>query len=365
MIRLEIAGHVVMLDEEKALYQGAEGRLFRVPGLKGKLVKVYKTEADYPGNDPNSARLREMAKKRGLHLRKKLEVLPKLPKGVVGPKGVILEGEDFVRGIVMREITNAYSLSEIVNPEWRKKQKDLQKWVTKFFTKLHKLLLAIHKRGIILGDLKPANILVYQDRPYIIDIESAAFGGFPATGFTWEYADPLWVGSPLRYAAALPPPPPELPESFEDCDDIEDEDEDDDYYYDDDEIEKRRRWREYMRAQKAAPAVSAEMHIGQPTMLNDWYSFAIIYFEGRTGISPFSGMYFPPEGKEAVEEAERPLKGISVLHENVVLPRNGKALEVLNSTERTYFKRILQKKLRTIFNLALIKDRVEEAASAA
>ena len=363
MIRLEIGGTLHHLDEARALYQGAEGRLFRIPGLRGKLVKVYKTEADYPGTDANSFRLRQMARKRGLHLRAKLEALPKMPQSVIVPKGVILEGENFVRGFVLREVTDAISMSEFVNPDWRKKQKDLQQFVTKFFLRLHKIFCKVHEKGVVLGDAKPANILVSKGRPYLIDIESAGIGGFPATGFTWEYADPLWVGSPLLHeAAAAKAAQQQVDADPYDDDDDEDYDEDldeDGLYRDEEESHTQRHssWQD-------PNAQPSGVEIGQPTALNDRYSFAVMYFEARTGISPFSGMYFPKSEKDAVAEAERPLKGISCLHENVVLPRNGKALEVLNSTELTYFRRIFQKQLRTIFNLDLIKHRDREVAKA-
>jgi len=355
MIHLEIGGTSYKLDEEKAAFQGAEGRLFRIPKLPKKLVKVYKTEADYPGRDANSVRLRQMAIKRGQVLRQKLDAMPKLPRGVIAPKGVILEGENFVRGIVLKEVANATPLSEFVNPEWRKRQKDLHGLITEVFQRLHKILSRLHELGIVLGDFKPQNILVSKRRPYIIDIESAAFAGFPATGFTWEYADPLWVGSPLAHDAVVNALLPKQQETeYFDDEDEDDWDDDDDEYEDDEKPPPA----------SVQPLPAGMIEIGQPSFLNDWYSFALMLFEARSGISAFSGIYFPKKEAEAVPEADRMFRGISCLHEKVVLPRNGKALEVFSSTEIVYYRRIFQQKLRTVFNLGLVEHREPEVAAA-
>lgn len=298
---LTVGRKKIKLDLDKPQFEGVEGRLFRDKKLPGKLIKVFKTDIDYPGDakNPEVRRLREQALARGPLLFKKLGAFPNnLPSGFVQPEGMIVnEAGDSVTAIILPEVQNAEPLSSFIDREWLSTKGYSLKTIAQIFRMLHGIIHAVHNVGGVFSDLKPENILVSDGMPYVIDTECIAIAGFPSTGFTWDYADPLWVGYPGQ-----------------------------------------------------------KEQIEQPTAANDWYSFAVMYFELLTGMSPFAGIYNPTDGN-VVPHQNRPFHGISALHKEVKLPRDGESLKVLTSTERAYFGRIFRNKLRSIFNVSLIDKR--------
>ncbi|MBI2030517.1 hypothetical protein HYT05_02750, partial [Candidatus Kaiserbacteria bacterium] len=56
--------------------------------------------------------------------------------------------------------------------------------------KLYDTIMALHQKGVVIGDLNESNVLVCGGTPYLIDVDSMQFGGFRSRAFTPRFTDP-------------------------------------------------------------------------------------------------------------------------------------------------------------------------------
>lgn len=150
----------------KHIASGGEGIVWQTDHRNGYVAKIYKKL-------PN------------LELVQKLEVMvahpPREPNSHLNhisfawSKSLLKDANGNCVGFLMPAIANAKQLIDVYNPQRRKQQKLEVDWRFLHTTALNiaSIIQAIHAEGYVLGDMKPANILVNNRAlPSIIDTDS-------------------------------------------------------------------------------------------------------------------------------------------------------------------------------------------------
>lgn len=272
------------------LGEGGEARVYDLSRIMpGKILKVFRRPSEIQG-----AEMQKLARERLEELRSKLKNFPELPSGVAGPEGVI---EDATRVVaVIAPKIDGYTLKHLASYDWRKQNAMSLSKVQTTYVKLGMIIAELHKRGIVIGDFKPDNVIVSPTGPVIIDTESFQFGKFAGRGYSEGYVDP-----------------------------------------------------KICELRKGQLTVTT----GKFTPASDWFAFGVAVFEALTFVSPYGGIKIPAKGKPPLTPEERVMKGVSVLSKNVIAPPVAK-LDVLSPPLRRYFAGLFMHKHRDPFPFELI-----------
>lgn len=140
-------------------------------------------------------------------LKEKIELLinvgknKNIPDNVIAPLGFIysLGDRNVFRGFKMQFVQNhnPISIFQWVNGFTPKEEELLDQTIANLLFDLSDSLIILHANRIFLGDLKLANIVVSNNRAYIIDFDSCSLSDYPSENgvFTLEYVDPSIRGN--------------------------------------------------------------------------------------------------------------------------------------------------------------------------
>jgi len=294
----------IRLDPTCLLGQGGEAEVFdlrgRVTSALPLALKVW-MPPDHPqfaGTDPDSERNRIAAASRIAEYGRKLREFPQhLPPEVVAPRELATDGRKDIVGYSMELVGGAEPLRVLGQRGFRTKQGIEVPSVLRLFRELHRVVDAVHRSGVVIGDFNYLNVLVRGEKPSLIDADSFQFGNWLCRSFTTRFVDPLI------------------------CDG------------------------------KAKLPVQVKPH----SAATDWYAFALMLFECLMFVGPYGGVYRPSKKTALIPEDARPLKRISVFSPEVIFPQKAVPLTWLPKGVADFYGRLLHDDTRGIFPADLLE----------
>lgn len=277
---------------------GGEAEVFALPD--GRALKLFKGP-DHPDLKLFPEQRDAAAARLDLH-QDKLRAFPSgLPDHVVAPEQLATGGglrRRRVLGYAMRRIDGAEHLMRWGDPRRRRATIGAAR-VVEVLLDLHRTLVALHQRGVVIGDFNDLNVLVSSDgAAWLIDADSFTFAGFGCAVFTERFVDPLL------------------------CD----------------------------------PQASAPILIQPHNHASDWYAFTIMAMRTLLCVGPYGGVFRPALGESAVVHAARPLRRISVFDARVIYPKPGLALHSLPDELLEHLRGVFVDDRRAPFPRALLES---------
>ncbi|HUP19874.1 MAG TPA: hypothetical protein VM778_07970 [Gemmatimonadota bacterium] len=260
--------------------EGGEAIIYALGG--GRVAKVFKTP-DHP-DFAADASARAAAELRLDEHQTKLAAFPvPAPPRLVAPSSVLRDEGGRVVGYAMPFIDGADLLIRYGERSFREGRVP-DAAVCALFRDLHATLVAVHRAGIVVGDLNDLNILARGSEAWLIDADSMQFGGYRSRVFTERFLDPALA------AAGVSRPVLDRP-------------------YD-----------------EAA----------------DWYAFACLLMQSLLYVGPFGGVYRPRSAAERVAHPARPLHRISIFHPDVRYPKPARPLAILPDALIEHFRGVFE-----------------------
>ncbi len=305
MSDLQIAGRSITLDPSAMIGKGGEADVYRI--APDVALKVFKDQnhPDIKGLPKGAERdlALRLAKEKIAEHQHKLPAFPKgLPSGIVTPVEFARDKKGLIRGYTMPIVPSARELLMF------HADKDLRKTLnpehlTALFRRLHELVQAAHKAGMVIGDFNDLNILVRQAddanaMPYLIDADSMQFGPFPCRMFTARFVDPLLCDTSAQ-----------------------------------------------------APMLTSPH---RPT--SDWFAFACMLFETLLWVGPFGGVHNPADHSKKISHDARSLRRVSVLNPDVRYPKPARPYGTLPDDLLQYFLRVFERDHRDVFPCSLLEN---------
>lgn len=283
-----VDGRDVRLSPSKLLGTGGEADVYDAGG--GRAIKVFKGP-DHPDVRDLPA-LRDAASERLAEHQHKLARFPRgLPPRVVAPEALATDRPGGgVVGYAMRLVAGAEPLARYAEPRFRQQGVDANE-VVAALRDLHLTLCALHRAGVIVGDLNDRNVLVVGARAHIIDADSFQFGPYRCGVFTERFVDPLL------------------------CD----------------------------------PALSAPLPVRAYGEGSDWYAYAVMLLSSLLCVGPFGGVHKPRDPARRVPHAARPLRRISIFDPEVIPPRAALPVSALPDELTSYLREVFERDRRERF----------------
>ncbi|TCO48020.1 protein kinase domain-containing protein [Actinocrispum wychmicini] len=183
-------GRLITVAHER-IGRGDEGIVFRVEGTDDLCAKVYFNEPDQARHDRLTALLRaEPARWRGDHAEH---------VHVGWPREMLVNEAGLACGFLM-PLVDGQPLTKLFEPAMRTTAVDEPTWrvVIVVAARIARLVTMLHDAGIVIGDLKPENLLLSRSgHVTLIDCDTVQFTdartsrAYPCTRFTPEYCPPL------------------------------------------------------------------------------------------------------------------------------------------------------------------------------
>lgn len=186
------------LEDQHLLGVGGEARVYAWEDLA---VKVYHPIDDrLPPAEQAAA-----ARRRGAKLAKLADFPEDLPDAVVGPLELATDERDGqLVGFAMRRVRSAEDLRRLSQRRWREAVVS-NAAVCRLFARLRSVLQALHRRGVVVGDLNDGNVLFSGEHPWLIDADSMQFDGHPCPVAHERFLDPRLFGVDLESSAVFTP----------------------------------------------------------------------------------------------------------------------------------------------------------------
>jgi hypothetical protein len=188
-MRVILDGQPVELDDDALLGEGGEARVW---ALGAHAVKVF-----FPGAPASLRALRA----------RKLQAFPAgLPPGVIAPLALAHDDGGDVVGYRMARVRDAVELARLCRPGARAILD--ANGVLALFRRLLSTVTALHKAGVVVGDLNDGNVLVDdagRGAPWLIDADSMQLGALPCPVAHERFLDPRLHGVDLLAAACFSP----------------------------------------------------------------------------------------------------------------------------------------------------------------
>src|SRR6185503_10125016 len=115
------------------------------------------------------------------------------PRNAISPRALIWDTNNKIIGYVMpRAPQDVKPLCKFMDPDFRRKKGITQAKAAKVLINLHRLVLAVHGAGIVLGDFNDKNVLVSLStlEVYLVDMDAAQWGQWVSHVASAEFADP-------------------------------------------------------------------------------------------------------------------------------------------------------------------------------
>ncbi len=131
-------------------------------------------------------------------MKEKLPNFPQnLPKRVITPKELARDENDRILGYTMRYVDGANELGNYSNPSFHENaglsNEKANEIVLAVFRDLHHTVTEIHEADVVIGDFSDDNVLVKENKAYIIDADSFQFGKYRSTMFKPDFLDPKLI----------------------------------------------------------------------------------------------------------------------------------------------------------------------------
>jgi serine/threonine protein kinase len=137
----------------------------------------------------DSPELQAAARVRIREMQTKLDAFPRdLPPEVVAPTGCLVNAKRQVFGYVM-PLINGVSLDQLS----RTTSIGTPKALEIVLTKLHDTVVALHTKGVVIGDFNENNVIVAKATPHLIDADAMQFGEYQCRTFMPRFAAPELV----------------------------------------------------------------------------------------------------------------------------------------------------------------------------
>ncbi len=175
-----LEGKRIALDDSMLLGEGGEARVYRVGARALKLF-----------HSPDAAKVA------------KLGAFPRgLPRAVIAPEALLRDAKGRVVGYAMPVLEGATDAIRLAQRRFRDGIVPNQD-VTAIFRHAWLTLVALHKAGVVVGDLNDGNVLWRNTEAFFIDADSMQFGAFPCTVAHERFLDPRLYGRDLAREAGL------------------------------------------------------------------------------------------------------------------------------------------------------------------
>lgn len=177
------------LGPQELLGSGGEADVYRLGALA---VKVY--HPIDPSLPPDGRRAAELALERKLE---KVRAFPRgLPAEVVAPLELVTDPKGRPIGFSMRAIEGATEVLHLARRAFREGAVSSAE-VIELFRALRRALLALHRAGVIAGDLNDGNVLFAGREVFLIDADSMQVPGHPCPVAHERFLDPRLYGLDL------------------------------------------------------------------------------------------------------------------------------------------------------------------------
>jgi serine/threonine protein kinase len=288
-----IQGQKIRLKPTQAIGKGGEADIYDIG--KGIALKLFK-QPDHPDYQ-NLPAQQQLVKERLAEHQYKLRLFPNnLPDQVVKPLELVMDAAGtIILGYTMPLIINAEVLLKYSDRNFRNAGISNQN-VIQIFKDLYSTVFEIHKTGVIIGDFNDLNVLVRENKAYLIDADSFSIPTFPCRVFTSRFLDPFLCDSQASQ--------PILIESY--------------------------------------------------TTDSDWYAFNVMLMQCLLFVHPFGGIYKPKQSSQKIPHEARPLHGISIFHPEVKYPKPAIPYQVLPDDLLHYFQQVFDRDQRGIFPKAFL-----------
>ncbi|TRZ53047.1 hypothetical protein D4S03_02485 [bacterium] len=168
------SGDRITLDPNDAIGTGGEGSVFPDPTNPKSVIKIYE--------NPTKSHERKLKAFIAKHFQ--------LPKNVAAPESLIFNRSGDVIGYTMAFMKGTKAFRELSNKNFRTRQKINNKLVVALHLNDAKVLEAIHRQNIVVGDRNDQNILFSGTESFYIDFDSVQFDTWPCPVATENYLDP-------------------------------------------------------------------------------------------------------------------------------------------------------------------------------
>lgn len=197
-MQVTIGGTRVRLGDADLIGVGGEARVYRVGGRAAKI---------FHRPDPGAPPAERARAERLLALKRdKLARFPRgLPAEVLAPEERITDARGQVIGYTMPLVERAEDLGRLGQRRWREGVVSAAE-VVALFRGLWLTLDALHRKGVVVGDLNDGNVLFRLPAPcVVIDVDSMQFGGLPCAVGHERFLDPGLYGADLLAGPAFSP----------------------------------------------------------------------------------------------------------------------------------------------------------------
>jgi hypothetical protein len=299
-----IDGRTYRFDEDDVFDHGGEADVYRFypdpeftrrHGNAAYVIKIFREDTEV---QRRAARERQT----------KLRSFPQgLPANVVTPTALAYDlGRTKVIGYVMAFVPDATKLIEFKTRDYRVKHRVTTAQICRILVNLYDLVVAIHARGIVIGDFNDKNVLVGPNfEVYLIDADSLQYGSWECPAFVAGFVDPLICARP----------DPTHPKSF-----------------------------------------TALRKVHPHSTRTDWYAFSVIVFQLFMFAHPYmSGLHHPAKGEGPRRKGvQRIHRRLSVFHPRVGAQQSMTPLENLPDPLSTYFFNTFVRDVRGSFPRELL-----------
>lgn len=196
-IHVFLRGQELVLDDSLLLGAGGEARVYRHPAAladgRELALKVFHEL------DPQLSTLEKLLASRVRALR--AEKLPRfcalrtrLPAGLVAPREILVDGNGQLVGYAMPRVMDAKDIAILSHK--RERALVSANDVVQIFRALIDTVAAVHRAGVVVGDMNDGNVLLAgaARTPLLIDVDSMQLGSLPCPVAHERFVDPRLYG---------------------------------------------------------------------------------------------------------------------------------------------------------------------------
>ena len=186
LLQVQLADRTIRLSNNRVIGVGGEATVFE---HNGEALKVY--------TQPSAERDRK--------LRAMLGRTSGLPALVIAPQQLLTDpSSGDVVGFTMQLLGPGFTeVRQLASKKYRTQSGLTARDVARLFLKAHATLSAVHRAGMVVGDLNDLNLLFKDEDMWFIDVDSFQFDGYPCAVGTEVFIDPVLYGVDLSMKPAF------------------------------------------------------------------------------------------------------------------------------------------------------------------